>query len=158
MYAIRSYYGDQWLRHLLTQQDQPPRQLLESSLEIYVLSFLKKTRASFSHDTCVELSELLCFAASNLEDDHLFAAVTNDRDNFERLEFWLAAAQLVLTASDDVRKSVNKSIGFPADKTSLAQEMKARALNFLDGLNESPVVEMLRLVRRLPATASYNFV
>jgi ATP-dependent helicase/nuclease subunit A len=142
---------DQWLRHLLTH-DQDPRQLLESSLQLYVSSFIKQTRDALGCEVCSELSILLRFAAGNLEDDHLFNAVMEDLDGLESLDSWLAVAYLVMTASDDVRKSVTKAIGFPADKTPLAQEMKARALGLLDGLRESPVLQQLRGLRRLPAT------
>jgi hypothetical protein len=50
-----------------------------------------------------------------------------------------------------LRKSVTKSIGFPADKTTRAQEMKRRVLELLNDLQGSPVVELLQAVRRLPA-------
>jgi ATP-dependent exoDNAse (exonuclease V) beta subunit len=47
---------------------------------------------------------------------------------------------------------VTKSVGFPADKTIRAQEMKRRVLELLNDLQGSPVAELLQAVRRMPAT------
>ncbi len=143
---------DQWLRHLMTNHAQDPRQLLESSLQLYVSSFLDQVLSAFGHKDMKELSELLCFAASNMGEEHSFAIAATDPVDFESLEFWLAAASLLLTSAGDLRKSVTKSIGFPADKTTPAQEMKRRVLELLESLQGSPKVELLQAVRRLPAT------
>jgi ATP-dependent exoDNAse (exonuclease V) beta subunit len=144
---------DQWLRHLMTSQGQDPRQLLEASLQNYVSSFLQETCDKFGRDICAELVELISFAEGNLEDDHLFAGIAQHPDRLDKLEFWLAVSHLLLTASGDVRKSVNKGIGFPADKTPLAQEMKSRVLTLLDDLREAPEIELLQAIRCLPATS-----
>jgi ATP-dependent exoDNAse (exonuclease V) beta subunit len=64
---------DQWLRHLMINSEQDPRQRLESSLQLYVTSFLSQVHAAFGRERCEELSELLRFAASNMDDDHSFA-------------------------------------------------------------------------------------
>jgi ATP-dependent exoDNAse (exonuclease V) beta subunit len=142
---------DQWLRHLMTNHEQEPRQLLESSLQLYVSSFLTQLRVAFGHDHCLELVTLMRFAASNLDDDHIFRAA-GDSTDFDSLEFWSAATTLLLTSAGDLRKSVTKTIGFPADKATQFQEMKQRVLELLDTLRESPVVPLLQSVRRLPAT------
>ena len=144
---------DQWLRHLMTNHEQDPRQLLESSLQLYVTTFLSQVHAAFGRERCEELSELLRFAASNMDDGHSFAIAACDPVDYEGLEFWSAAANLLLTSAGGLRKSVTKLIGFPADKTTRAQEMKRRLLELLNDLQGSPVVELLQTVRRLPATA-----
>jgi ATP-dependent exoDNAse (exonuclease V) beta subunit len=143
---------DQWLRHLMTNHEKDPRHLLESSLQLYVSSFLSQVRTAFGVEACEEISRLLRFAASHMDDDHSFAAAVCDPVDFESLEFWTAAASLLLTSAGGLRKNVTKSIGFPADKTTRAQEMKRRVLELLNELQESPVVELLQAVRHLPAT------
>jgi ATP-dependent exoDNAse (exonuclease V) beta subunit len=143
---------DQWLRHLMINSEQDPRQRLESSLQLYVTSFLSQVHAAFGRERCEELSELLRFAASNMDDDHSFAIAVCDPVDFEGLEFWSAVANLLLTSAGGLRKSVTKSVGFPADKTIRAQEMKRRVLELLNDLQGSPVAELLQAVRRMPAT------
>ena len=69
---------DQWLRHLMTNDQQDPRQLLESSLQLYVTTFLSQVHAAFGRERCEELSELLRFAASNMDDDHSFVIAACD--------------------------------------------------------------------------------
>ena len=147
---------DQWLRHLMDQRGKQPRQLLESGLQLYVTSFLQHAHNALGDDTYCELRELALFAASNLAEDlpdHPLAILLLEKEALDSPQQWLALAHLVLTAAGDVRKSVNKTIGFSADKTPQAKAMKSRALSLLDQLREdSAAVEALQGVRRLPAT------
>jgi ATP-dependent exoDNAse (exonuclease V) beta subunit len=147
---------DQWLRHLMAQRGKQPRQLLESGLQLYVTSFLEDAYSIIGDDAYSELRELANFAAANLDvdqPDHPFAPLLNDKDDSDSLAQWQAFASLALTASGDVRKSVNKTIGFPADKSPLSQEMKSRALNLFNRFrDDDAVTEALQGVRRLPKT------
>ena len=153
---------DQWLRHLMAQRGiEPrqggiePRQVLESGLQLYVLSCLQQAHETLGNDTYCELRELALFAASNLADDqpeHPFAVLKCEQEDPGSLQQWQALAQLVFTASAGVRKSVNKTLGFPAEKTPIAQEMKSRALVLLEQFREdNTTTEALQAVRQLPS-------
>ena len=147
---------DQWLRHLMARRDRPPRQLLESGLQLYVSTFLQQLQQTLGGDSCDELRDLARFAADNLangQPDHPLAALGPARDEPTELQQWLAMAELVLTASGEVRKSVNRGLGFPADKTPCAQAMKSRALALLECFRANPAAaSALQGLRCLPAT------
>ncbi len=140
---------DQWLRHLIAGHEQDSRTLLESSLQRYVESYLQEVRDAFGCAAVEEISQLLRFAVVNLGESTPGEHESVDPDS---LEFWLAVADLLLTVSGDLRKSVTRANGFPADKTPAAQNMKGRMLTLLDNLRESPAVGLLPAVRCLPAT------
>ena len=60
----------------------------------------------------------------------------------------------LLTAGGEVRKSLNKNNGFPADKSVEAVDMKARAMDFLQGFREDPAAaRAMQDLRRLPASS-----
>jgi ATP-dependent exoDNAse (exonuclease V) beta subunit len=147
---------DQWLRHLMAQRNTQPRQVLESGLQLYTATFLKYTRNALGGDAYCELRELVKFAAANLAEDqpeHPFIALLHEQEDPDSLRQWLALAHLILTASGDVRKSVNKINGFPADKSSHSQEMKGRALSLFEQIRgNSAATEALQGVRQLPAS------
>lgn len=147
---------DQWIRHLMARRDKDPRQLLESGLQLYVTSFLQQAYTTLGDDAYDELRELGRFAAGNLTDaqpDHLLTALLQGQADPDSLQQWLALTHLVLTAGGDVRKSVNKSIGFPADKSLEAQDMKSRARILLEQLRGNVAVTgYLQGIRRLPAS------
>ena len=148
---------DQWLRHLMAQRGKQPRQVLESGLQLYVTSFLKYAHDALGDDAYCELMELACFAAANLAEDqpdHPFAALLHEPGDPDSLQQWLALAHLMLTASGDVRKSVNKTNGFPADKSPQSQDMKSRALKLFERFRgDCAATDVLQSVRRLPATS-----
>ena len=147
---------DQWLRHLMAQRGKQPRQLLESGLQLYVTSFLEQAHAALGVDVYSELSELARFAAANLADDqpdHPITVLLNEKEDPSSLPQWLGLAHLMLTASGDVRKSINKTIGFPADKSQQNQAMKARTLSLLEHFRTNrAAAEALQGLCRLPTT------
>ena len=150
---------DQWLRHLMARRNKNPRQILEDGLQLYVSASLQQTLETLGSNLYRELRELAIFAAGSLDTDelhHPFAVLQQEKEDPESLQQWLALGHLVLTGSGEIRKSLNKSIGFPADKTAHAQEMKSRALALLQKLRDAPVaIKQLQALRRLPATR-YN--
>jgi hypothetical protein len=91
---------DQWLRHLMAQRDIEsrqggiePRQVLESGLQLYVLSCLQQAHETLGNDTYRELRELALFAASNLADDqaeHPFAVLMCEQEDPGSLQQWLS--------------------------------------------------------------------
>ena len=146
---------DQWLRHLMAQRNKQPRQVLESGLQLYTATFLKYTRDALGDDAYCELRTLARFAAVNLSDEqpgHPINALLQEKEDSESLRQWLALVHLLLTASGDVRKSVNKANGFLADKSPQSREMKTRMLNLLEQIRRNPAaIEALQGVRQLPA-------
>lgn len=148
---------DQWLRHLLAQRKQAPRQVLEDGLALYVTSYLQHALETLGVETYRELRELGGYAANCLGtgvDQNPFAVLINEPEDPCSRQQWLAIADLALTSAGTIRKSVNKNTGFPADKTPLAQEMKIRALALLDELkDQQELVDALQGLRKLPATS-----
>jgi ATP-dependent exoDNAse (exonuclease V) beta subunit len=130
--------------------------LLESGLQLYVTTYLQQTYEALGLEIYGELRSLALFAAENLAAHGLenpLAVLLHEEEDLESLEQWLALGHLILTASGEVRKSLNKTIGFPADKTPRAQEMKSRAHNLLERVqHNTAVVEKIKALRRLPAT------
>jgi len=146
---------DQWLRHLVSQRTLEPRQLLETGLQVYVSSVLQHLYTVMGDESYRELRTLANVAATNLSEkgsDHPFAVLLEKPEDHGSLRQWLALAHLALTTGGEVRKSVNRSIGFPADARTAP--LKERALTLLGHLRENPnAVQLLRALRQLPATA-----
>lgn len=157
--AVMLSKRDQWLRHLLNHRADKSRELLETGLRLFVTAAVERTRRSLGPELCRELVALGRYAAGNLpdtNDSHVLAgpAVTGDLTADSRdHEKWTALADLTLTASGTLRKTVDKRVGFPADKSPIAMEMKARMQECLQTLGEnSAAVADLQNLRFLPAS------
>ena len=148
---------DQWLRHLVAKRKLQPRQLLESGLQLYVSAFLHHLNGVIAANVYRELRALALYAAGNLAEEqpgHDLVGLLQEADNPESLSQWQILSQLVLTAGGEVRKSLNKNNGFPADKSDEAVEMKARAMDLLQSFQEDPVTaRAIQELRRLPASS-----
>ena len=92
---------DQWLRHTGANPDfDAVRAALEQSLERLILGELQLLRSGFDADVAAEIAtlrEMDRFPEARLED----------------LERWKTVADLLVTASGDWRKRVDKNLGFP---------------------------------------------
>ena len=148
---------DQWLRHLVAKRKLQPRQLLESGLQLYVSSFLHHLNSVIAPDVYRELRVLALYAAGNLADEqpgHDLVGLLQEAENPESLSQWQKLSQLVLTAGGEVRKSLNKNNGFPADKSDEAVDMKNRAMDLLQGFRQDPAVaRAIQDLSRLPASS-----
>ncbi|TLM69329.1 MAG: DNA helicase UvrD [Deltaproteobacteria bacterium] len=152
---------DQWLRHLDPSFLAAARPDLESALRLHVVTALESLHSVLPGDLLYELTLLGSWAAGNLAadgDDNPLAALqgrcTPPCATVDELPVWLALTHLVLTGDDGIRKTVNRSLGFPADKDRVAVDMKARILAVCDRLRDQAVViQYFRELRRLPATA-----
>ena len=148
---------DQWLRHLVEKRNLQPRQLLESGLQLYVSSFLHHLINVIPPDMYRELRALALHAAGKLAEEqpgHVLVSLLQGSEDRGSLSQWLSMSQLVLTASGEARKSLNKNNGFPAEKSDEAAVMKARAINFLKSFRENhAAVRMMQNLRRLPASS-----
>ncbi|MCW8128312.1 UvrD-helicase domain-containing protein [Microbulbifer halophilus] len=116
-----------------------------------------------------ELVELANYAGNNLQRDkpgHPLCACTDldglpPTDN-SALPQWLALTELLVTAKGELRKAVDKRVGFPpVDKkdpeTALADEYKARIKNLLSELKgNEPLLAAINEVRQLPSGLQQN--
>jgi len=155
---------DQWLRYLLDQRHEQSRALLEGSLRRFVEGELHRLDLLLDEPFKAELLELAGYAGGNLlgtEPGHPLALLADCRrfptPEASELGAWLALCELLLTQSGGVRARVNKNQGFPADKSELAQQMKHRMAELLEGLRaDSARVAALLCLRNLPHVAYYD--
>jgi ATP-dependent exoDNAse (exonuclease V) beta subunit len=146
---------DQWLRHLLAQQHDAARRILQESLRRYVDAALDRVRATLGDALLTELVELARFAADTLGAPHPFHDAPVTAPEQLSREQWLALAELLLTASGSVRKSVTRAQGFPADRSDRCVAMKQRMKSLLETLADtdgaaSEIVSALQSLRQLP--------
>lgn len=152
---------DQWLRHLDRTDPMRARPALEHALVLQILTALHQLRVALDETLLAELCTLGAWAAANLETAdaaHPLAALSDVAGvpavSVEALPAWLALAHLLLTGDGELRKTVSKTLGFPAGSASPASEMKARMLAALERLRAHPAaVQRVRELRHLPATA-----
>lgn len=148
---------DQWLRHMLGQQATASRVLLEAGLQSCIAATLARTRSALGEEACRDLAELGVYAAGNLAGtaNHPLLALSGETmlcAEAAALDAWLAIAHLTLTADGSIRRSIDKRLGFPADKNPSAIAAKSRMVACLDALrtNAHAQASLLEL-RQLPA-------
>ncbi len=150
---------DQWLRHLDPVDLESTRGDLEQALFLQVHASLTTLRSSLSDDLLVELSDLGSWAAGNLPADgegNLLAALLGRSSPPDAvpddLSAWLALANLVLTKDGNLRKTVNKTIGFPAGGSLVDRQRKERLADALARLRAMPAAVLaFQELRYLPA-------
>ena len=73
--------------------------------------------------------------------------------NIKNLKIWQGLAELTLTKNGDVRKSINKSNGFPSEK----KQQKVEFINLLETLTEhKKFTQILHQVRIIPESTYTN--
>ncbi len=147
---------DQWLRHMLAEAENS-RQSLQYGLEQICNDQLKTVSKYFPNELTAELLYCLNFSATNLDDslltisDYLEALPGTE---FSDLSGWCKIADLLLTSSDTLRKTVTKKNGFPTGKEN--KPAKERMLALLGQLDpDSSFLQSLAKIRKLPA-AGYS--
>ncbi|WP_432823050.1 UvrD-helicase domain-containing protein, partial [Trichloromonas sp.] len=149
---------DQWLRHLGRIDHERWRAVLERSLGDYIEGQLKATAASLPVSLQPELLAMARYAADNLAGADrpllcLAGLCAWPGARAADLPSWLGLADLLLTGSGTLRKSLDKNGGFPAGKGAPA-EMKERMKALLEQLRGIPGLEAaLAALRHLPAPA-----
>ena len=141
---------DQWLRHMLSS-DENTRQSLQQGIEHLCSDYLQAVKKHIPDNLITEMLFCLNFSASHQENP-----TSNDSmldrlpgAEFRDLSSWLCIADLLLTATGDLRKTVTKKNGFPAGKEN--QLAKNRMLSLLHELNpESVFIKKLSVLRKLP--------
>jgi ATP-dependent exoDNAse (exonuclease V) beta subunit len=117
------------------------RQGLREITEVLVRYRLQLLRQQLG-GLIAELSGLLHYRAAQLDENPLFDP------NSDQLTCWKPLARLLLTASGDWRKSVNKNDGFPSGDAP-AKARKAQMLDLLEELREADDPAMLNSVQQL---------
>lgn len=135
---------DQWLHHVHNHGNRAETQeVLAGVIERHLLQLAEVCGPLFSG----RLPPLLRFAAGNLPDDDPMAVFREctalPGRTANELAAWRAIGAMFLTQKGEWRKGVNKSQGFPADKTSPELEMKLAVSEVLDDLREQEVFRRL---------------
>jgi ATP-dependent exoDNAse (exonuclease V) beta subunit len=151
---------DQWLPTLFNMPDVAK---LEEALQSEIERKLTQLDGLFSDQLLTEAVHLANYAAAQLPTEHPLAVWSDHPDcpltRWEDLPLWRGLATLLLTTKCELRKKVDKRIGFPAasDKGLTAEEKhtrkanKAAILGLLAELHNHPsLIESLALVPALP--------
>jgi len=144
---------EQWLPDVHALNDDPDqvRQWLERQLQAQVATRLAQLKAALGPGFQREIMFLARYAAANLwqdEDSHIpFLTDWDSPMGYgpDALPAWLGIAELCLTSSGTVRKTVNKNSGFPVEGKAEKQAFMA----FLGGLSENQAAA-LHALRSLP--------
>ncbi|WP_101759450.1 exodeoxyribonuclease V subunit beta [Oceanicoccus sp. KOV_DT_Chl] len=155
---------DQWLLHLGIGQDVAKAKLqLEAVLEQVHRDVLSALHAQLM-PWAVELLPLMDYAGCNLQWQNADSAITSLAGNIdlpapepECISQWLAIAELLLTKTNEWRKSVDRRSGFPTETEdgdkALAKTLKTEFMALLANLS---LIDSLRAnlldLRFLPAT------
>lgn len=107
---------DQWLRHLLQGDLGAMRGDLEQAWQNVIADQLGLMADLLSDDTLSELCDLATYAAANLSGTGtpLSAFEQYQTDDTLSAEHWHGLAHILLTSSGELRKNVNKNLGFIA--------------------------------------------
>jgi ATP-dependent exoDNAse (exonuclease V) beta subunit len=144
---------DQWLRHLPVAMDSEcARHELEQAVEALCCRRLARLKALFPRELVSELNACLLYAADHSPTLELSPGQSPNKlpgSSFSDLPAWVAIADLLLTATGQLRRRVTVQQGFPAGKEHRAA--KQRMLDLLEKLAAHPeLVEQLAAVRTLP--------
>ncbi len=157
---------EQWLPDVLRYSPDMDvfRTHLEQSLEIIIQHSLSLVEEALSPQHKQELFGAASFAAKQLSlnlghDEHLLSAFVTQpsfpTSDIHHLAAWKALANLLLTGSDQLRKTVNKNQGF--DTSEQAKPYKQSFLALLATLSsQEHLIKALAEVRRLPDSANFD--
>jgi len=150
---------DQWMISFFENADEyRSREDQERILSELVESILKECHDSIPSSLKTDLTQLARYSGGNIAADNPDGKLTclENLQGFpepstNQLNLWKALTSMLLTTEGNPRKKSNASIGFPADKNDVAQDMKDRMQGILDWLNDQAnLVELLAKVKTLP--------
>ena len=151
---------DKWMR-LTGLPVLPDRAHLEAMWQQVVDAELQRAVAIIPPSLQTELTELGAFAAGKLQASGKVTKVSALHDaqgfpeaNHRYIEQWRGIADLLLTGTGTLRKTVNKNQGFPVDSDA-DRDVKTRMVALLGGLSEQTelldeLVDVLITVGLLP--------
>ena len=135
---------DQWMRHVSKAESVLDRVKMQSALSSLLRKQDEKTSSELG-SMKFAISELLDFAALNVDaSSPLF-------DGSQDEGFWGRAAELFLTGTNSVRKSVNKKQGFPAGADAKAQKERWK-----DVANQLTKDQVFLLAKHKKSPESYS--
>lgn len=148
---------DQWLRHVVWQNPDQERALLERGLADIVEKTTAQLHALIPLHLQAEILRLGCYAAETLSanpDNPL--RLLRDCTCFpgpsaDELALWKTLADLLLVSAGTFRKRLDVNCGFPPGKNNPAATMKQDMTALLEALRESETLQsLLAEVRSLP--------
>ena len=143
---------DQWLRHL-TADRQKLRTELNAGLEQICNEHLEYVNRMIPAGLVGELLACADFAAQHCSEEnsisHCRGLAALPAATMEQMPAWCGVADLLLTSSGTIRKSLNKNVGFPPGVKYKAD--KQRMTTLLADLEQVPgLVAALKQLRTLP--------
>jgi ATP-dependent exoDNAse (exonuclease V) beta subunit len=152
---------DQWMISFFENvKEHRSREDQEAILSKLVESILRECHDSIPASFKTELAQLAHYSGNNIaatDPDHPLACLEDIQDFPEplasQLDLWKALVSILLTKGNKPapRKKVDKSIGFPPEKSDAAQNMKDRMQAILDELREDAnLVNLLAVFKTLP--------
>ncbi len=157
---------DQWLPFvsagLMTDDEANAlRQRFELSLEKIVVAHLQSLLSAAPGAAATEIGELAQYASANLKQEGNTDALICRLDglsempsaNASSLDTWRALAEFLLKQDGDLRKQIDKRIGFPPNNKTMKQRMS----DLLESLAaEALFIDLLQATRDLPPVRYTN--
>lgn len=131
---------DQWMRHVSAADSVLDKDKMSAALKSIIRTQTDKAEASLG-TLRFAIADLLDFAQLNLTPDSPVYGGSEEEG------FWARAAHLFLTNDNKLRKSVTKTLGFPAGKDT--KERKAAWLDVADQMTEEQVA-LLAKFKKIP--------
>lgn len=152
---------DQWLplvgAHTGLSNDDIALQI-EFALQHLIEQDLQRAVDPFTQSIQIKLMPLARFAASHCDDSNIIKQLL-DWDiplepNIKDLPSWQAITELLLTQKDELRKKLDKNVGFPPGENKNEKiDFKQKKDDFFHLIAEYPQLEELALIRKLPDIA-----
>ncbi|MEO0367490.1 MAG: UvrD-helicase domain-containing protein [Pseudomonadota bacterium] len=131
---------DQWLRHLLDFDDRVSRVQMQAHWLALKTDVSKQLEAELSESQLDQLNELLAFSIHNL------AQSDPETGEGQQKDFWPMAAKLLLTAQNTWRKSISKTLGFPAGAKQEKDKLLALIAEFAESARILPLLVELQVL------------
>lgn len=152
---------EQWLDYVGSAHNtEELSAILQKHLSHLIEDVLKKAHDRFSPELESQLLGFISFAHSNISTTGYYIPLITSLPSYETtdLKYWKAIAQFLLTNESEVRKTIDKRLGFPAksegktpEEKAEFQQQKDHMKTFLSELSLYPqFIEALRDVQQLP--------
>lgn len=131
---------------------------IEYALQHLIEQDLQRAVECFTQSIQIKLMPLARFAASLCDDSHIIKHLLDWElplnPSIEDLPSWQAITELLLTQKDELRKKLDKKVGFPPGENKHEKiDFKQKKEDFLQLITEYPQLEELSGIRKLPDIA-----